>query len=149
MLDSPSSQWSGSAGAIYPLLARFEKRGLVRSRRSMRGDRAGWLYTLTAAGRERFRAWLGPPLTAEVVSITADPLRTRVYFLKALSSRERAAFFASARAALEQHLEEIAVAPALDEFDQLALRGAMRLTRARLAWLDEVRRATSVSRRRP
>jgi len=140
MLESPSSHWSGSAGAIYPLLARFEARGLVRSRQAMRGERESWVYSLTAAGRARFRSWLGPPLTADVISIAADPLRTRMFFLGALSPRERAAFFASAREALERHLEELVPAPGMDGFDRLALRGAIRLTRARLAWLEEARR---------
>ena len=147
LLDSPSSHWSGSAGAVYPLLARFERRGLVRSRKAMRGDREGWLYALTPAGRGRFRAWLGPPITPDVVSITPDPLRTRVHFLGALSPRRRAAFFAAARAALELHLEELRAAPLADEFDRLALRGALRLTRVRLAWLEEVRRTLAARRR--
>lgn len=140
MLESPSSQWSGSAGAIYPLLQRFEERGLVRSRKAMRGERESWLYTLTAGGRGRFREWLGPPLTPDVVSITADPLRTRMYFLGALSTRERSAFIASARATLRRHLEELETSSAREVFDRLALRGAIRMTHARLAWLDEVRR---------
>jgi DNA-binding PadR family transcriptional regulator len=139
LLDSPSSHWSGSAGAIYPLLARFEKRGLVSARKSMRGDRAGWLYSLKAAGRERFLAWVGPPLTEEVVSIAPDPLRTRVHFLGGLTPRRRDAFLTASRAALERHLETLAHTPDMDEFDELARRGAVRLTRARIAWLDEVR----------
>ena len=108
LLQSPSSHWSASSGAIYPLLARFEERGLVRSRKAMRKNRAGWRYALTAAGRKRFLAWLGPPLAGEIVSIAADPLRTRVYFLGALSGQERAAFLASARAVLKRHLAELA-----------------------------------------
>jgi hypothetical protein len=48
LLQSPSSHWSASAGAIYPLLARFEERGLVRSRKAMHKNREGWRYSLTA-----------------------------------------------------------------------------------------------------
>lgn len=143
MLESPSLQWSGSAGAIYPLLERFEERGLVRSRKAMRGERESWLYTLTAGGRGRLREWLGPPLMPDVVSITADPLRTRMYFLGALSTRERSAFIASARTALQRHLAELENCSAMDVLDRLALRGAIRMTHARLAWLDEVRRVVA------
>lgn len=141
LLQSPSSHWSGSAGAIYPLLARFAERGLVRSRKQARGDRDGWHYALTAKGRERFLAWLGPPLTGEVVSIAPDPLRTRVFFLGALSPAKRKAFFDSARAVLERHLEDLGRQGVADDLDRLALAGAVRLTHARLAWMEEVRRA--------
>ena len=147
LLQSPSSHWSASAGAIYPLLARFEERGLVRSRKAMHKNREGWRYSLTEAGRKRFIAWLGPPLAGEVVSIAADALRTRVYFLGALSDQERAAFLASARAVLKRHLAELSPLPGMDEFDRLALQGAVRLTRARLGWLEDVRRALTTRRR--
>jgi DNA-binding PadR family transcriptional regulator len=141
LLDSPSSHWSGSAGAIYPLLARFEGRGFVTSRKSMRGDRAGWLYALKAAGRKRFLEWIGPPLADEVVTIAADPLRTRVHYLSALPARRRAAFLSAARAALERHMEQLVPIADMDEFDLLALDGGIRLTRARIQWLEQVSRA--------
>jgi len=147
LLDSPSSHWSGSAGAVYPLLARFEERGLVRSKKAMQGDRAGWLYSITPAGRGRLLAWLGPPIAPDVVSITPDPLRTRVYFLSALAPRRRAAFFTAARAALEEHMAVLAAEDSPDEFDRLALRGAIALVRARIAWLEDVRRALSRRKR--
>jgi DNA-binding PadR family transcriptional regulator len=147
LLDSPSSHWSGSAGAIYPLLARFEKRGLVSARKSMRGDRAGWLYSLRSAGREKFLAWVGPPLAQEVVAIAPDPLRTRVHFLKGLTPRRREAFFAASRAALEQHIDALVRMPEMDEFDVLAMNGAIRVARARIAWIDDVRVALSKSKR--
>src|SRR5215510_939473 len=93
MLDSPSSHWSGSAGAIYPLLERLERRGLVVSRQAARGDRRVCSYGQTSLGSRHFLRWLGPPLEREVVSIAVDPLRTRIHFLGALTPRRRAAFF--------------------------------------------------------
>ena len=147
LLDSPSLHWSGSAGAVYPLLARFEERGFVRSKKEMHGDRAGWLYTLTASGRRCFLVWLGPPVAPEVVSITPDPLRTRSYYLDALSPGRLAAFFAQGRKALKEHLRVLTAQKAEDDLERLALRGAARLTRARLAWIEEVRRALGRNRR--
>jgi DNA-binding PadR family transcriptional regulator len=143
LFDSPSLHWSGSAGAVYPLLARLEERGFVRSKKTMRGDRVGWPCSITPAGRARLLAWLGPPIAPDVVAITPDPLRTRLYFLSALDSRRRATFFTQARAALEEHLAVLAAEETPDEFDRLALRGALALTRARIAWLEQVRRALS------
>lgn len=138
MLDSPSTHWSGSAGAIYPLLARLEKRGLVRARGSSRGDRESHAYALTRTGRERLLAWIEPPFEPDVVSIAMDPLRTRVYFLGALPPVRRRVFLRQARAELERHLEDLAAEPVEDDYDRQALRGGLRVTRARIAWLDEL-----------
>ena len=84
LIDSPSSHWSGSAGAVYPVLERLEARGLVRSRRADTGDREGWSCALTPAGRAALQAWLGPPFGPDVLALEADPLRTRAHFLGAL-----------------------------------------------------------------
>ena len=143
MLDSPSSHWSGSAGAIYPLLERLETRGIVTSRKTARGDRQHWLYELTTKGLDAFLAWLAPPLEHDLISIAPDPLRTRMYFLGVLPPSRRAAFLTQARAKLEQHIAEIKEPPDADQFDRLAVAGAIRLTRARIAWLDDVQRALS------
>jgi DNA-binding PadR family transcriptional regulator len=140
MLDSPSSHWSGSAGAIYPLLERLEKRGLVRSRPAARGDREGWHYELTRRGRERFLDWLGPPFAPDVVCLAADPLRTRAHFMGALPARKRAKFLTDARAELERHLRALKVEPDFDDYDRIAMRAAIRVTRAKMQWIDEVGR---------
>lgn len=141
LLDSPSSHWSGSAGAIYPLLERLERRGAVVSRKSARGDREHWTYELTDPGREVFLEWLAPPLNYDIVSLAPDPLRTRMYFLGALSPKRRAAFLFEAREKLVAYIQELEEARQDDEFDRLATRGAIRATRARIAWLDDVARA--------
>lgn len=138
MLDSPSTHWSGSAGAIYPLLERLRKREWVRSRTASQGDRESTVYGITRAGRERLLAWIEPPFEPDVVSIAMDPLRTRVHFLGALPPARRRAFLRQARAELVRHLEELASEPVTDEFDRQALRGGLRVTRARIAWLDEL-----------
>ena len=143
MLDSPSSHWSGSAGAIYPLLERLETRGIVLSRKTGRGDRQHWLYELTTKGLDAFLAWLAPPLEHDLISVAPDPLRTRMYYMGVLPPSRRAAFLAQARTKLEQHIEELKEPPDADEFDRLALAGAIRLTRARIAWLDDVQRLLS------
>lgn len=141
LLDSPSSHWSGSAGAIYPLLERLERRGVVASSKGARGDRAHWTYELTDAGRDAFMAWLAPPLAYDIISIAPDPLRTRMYFLGALSGARRTAFLAQAREKLTAYIKELEAIHADDDFDRLANKGAIRATKARIAWLDDVRRS--------
>jgi len=141
LLDSPSSHWSGSAGAIYPLLERLERRGVVASSKGARGDRQHWTYDLTDDGREALMAWLAPPLAYDIISVAPDPLRTRMYFLGALSAARRAAFLAQARDKLAAYIKELQAISQDDEFDRLATRGAIRATRARIAWLDDVQRS--------
>ena len=45
-------------GVLYPLLARLEERGLVRSTERDAGGRRRRVYAATAAGRREFRRWL-------------------------------------------------------------------------------------------
>jgi hypothetical protein len=74
-------------------------------------------------------------------------LRTRIHFLSVLQPRERARFLDAARAVLERHLAALKPDPSLDEFDLVALDGAVSVTRARMAWLEEVQRASAKRKR--
>src|ERR1700744_1955562 len=56
-LDSPSLEWSGSAGAIYPAIRRLAKAGLLRAGR-VRDARGGRRYGLTAKGEGVLTEWL-------------------------------------------------------------------------------------------
>ncbi len=149
LLDSPSSHWSGSAGAIYPLLERLERRGVVASSKGARGDRAHWTYELTDAGHDAFMAWRAPPLAYDIISIAPDPLRTRMYFLGALSGPRRATFLAQAREKLTAYIKELEAVHVDDDFDRLANKGAIRATTARIAWLDDVQRSLDGAPARP
>lgn len=139
-LVSPSSHWSGSAGAVYPLLARLLKRRLVSSRVAPRGERNAWLYAITPSGRERFLEWLQPPFDADVVSVPPDPLRTRVHFLGVLSPRQRAEMLRQALADLRRQLETLKPSAEDNTDDRRALRGAVLAARARIQWLTGLQR---------
>lgn len=99
---SPSTQWSASAGAIYPLIRKLERRRLLRSREQATGKRRRRAYVITPAGRKVLRAWVGPPLAREAISVAYDPLRTRARFLGAVPAVQRQAWV---RAAMEALLE--------------------------------------------
>jgi DNA-binding PadR family transcriptional regulator len=152
-LESPSPYWSGSAGAIYPLMARLERRLLVRSRRSVSaGGRAGRRCGLTASGRRAFRAWLLPPWPGVVTGVPADPLRTRVSFLGVLRQTERSRFFEEALAATEPAIRDHvrdrrAGRHAAEPWESVVAEGALAALRARRAWLAAARgRARSIVR---
>lgn len=143
--QSPSPHWSGSAGAIYPLVRRLESRGLIRSRAHATGGRASTLYRVTPAGMRALRGWLEPPLPETAIGVPVDPLRTRLRFLGALAPAKRAAFLAHAEVRLEGHLA--AARRDLerrrqkgDRFDCLMARGAILMLRARIAWVREAAR---------
>jgi DNA-binding PadR family transcriptional regulator len=99
---SPSTQWSASAGAIYPLVRRLERAGLLAARALRSGKRRRREYRITAAGTRALRAWVGPPLAPEAVTVAHDPLRSRARFLAVLSAPQRRAWLDAARQALDE-----------------------------------------------
>jgi DNA-binding PadR family transcriptional regulator len=150
-LDSPSPYWSGSAGAVYPLLARLEGRGFVRAQAHSAGRRASRRFALTPRGRRMLGRWLGPPLPAWILGIPMDPLRTRMGFLGALPAAQQASFLAEAERKARVHLEaarrEMASGRAgRDLYDRLVSRGAVTSLEARLTWLRGARRCLGRSR---
>lgn len=107
MADSPSTQWSASAGAIYPLVRRLEKRGLLKSL-AARGDaRNARRYAATPRGVAALRTWIGPPLPEAAITVAYDPLRSRARFLGALGPDERRAWIAAALDALNVVAERV------------------------------------------
>jgi DNA-binding PadR family transcriptional regulator len=157
-LDSPTLQWSGSAGAIYPLLARMKRRGLVRAVSRPTGRRPAQVYSITAKGVAALQRWLKPPFPPRDVAATIDGLRTRTYFLLALSAADRRKFFAAAERAIAQEVRRgVALLSTdyarADPLAPLAIRGSIMIARARLQWIKELARGvarlkeTSPSRR--
>ncbi len=101
LAESPSTQWSASAGSIYPLAARLEKAGYLRGRARRTGKRARRELTLTPKGLRALRTWIGPVMAPEAATVTHDPLRSRARFLGALTPAQRRAWVRAARATLD------------------------------------------------
>lgn len=88
--ESPSEFWSGSAGAVYPLVKRLQARGLLASASGADGKRARSDLSLTPAGVAAMRDWL---LDAQrAAEIGFDPLRTRAVYLDLVGDAERRVF---------------------------------------------------------
>lgn len=143
--DSPSSHWSGSAGSIYPLVDRLERRELLRSSAQTQGRRKSRAVSVTEEGRRVLVDWLRPPISEQAVAVHFDGLRTRMFFLEVLTPKQRVRFLEDTEERLVQAVESArayaqSFRDAGDEFGWLAARGALRVTRARLAWIREVRR---------
>jgi DNA-binding PadR family transcriptional regulator len=141
---SRSARFSGSAGAIYPLVARLERAALLHSQSDRRSRQRRRLYEITPAGRRRLVTWLSPPFREQDVGALHDPIRTRVYFLAALPARERRRFLDEAEAGLRRTLDLmkqdlVGYRRAGSHLSVLAMRGAIGLARAQLRWLVAIR----------
>jgi DNA-binding PadR family transcriptional regulator len=96
--QSSSEFWSGSAGAVYPLIKRLAARQLLSTTEALDGKRARTDYVLTAAGHAALKAWL---LDAQrACDLGFDPLRTRLVHLDQCSASERKRFIKEVKAQL-------------------------------------------------
>jgi len=142
---SQSSHWSGSGGAIYPLLQRLENAGLIAAVQAVWGSGKKKTYRVTKRGEETLRRWIGPPLPEWTAAPTFDPVRTRIAFLRAIPPARRRAFVS---AALENLQKEIDVAQALlaeprELFDRLGILGVLYELEGRRKWLQSVKKQLS------
>jgi DNA-binding PadR family transcriptional regulator len=151
--DSPSPHWSGSAGAIYPLMARLETARLLRSAAHATGDRGSRLYRLTPAGRRALERWIGPPLSGEVVGVPPDPLRMRIAILDVLPKARRRALLDEIERGVRDRLTQAEAGHAAGLaggglFDLMSL-GAIAMQRTRLEWVRSVAATLARPVRRP
>jgi DNA-binding PadR family transcriptional regulator len=145
-LRSLNPHWSGSAGAIYPLVRRLERRRWIRAATAVLDGRRTRPYRLTAGGLRIFRRWLGPPLLPRVAGVPPDPLRTRVEFLGALSRRQQVRFLAAAEREVRRHLERVQTECRSHprhprSWQSWTAVGARDMLHGRLAWLQMLGRA--------
>ncbi len=105
-LHSTSAYWSGSAGAIYPVLERLETLGLVRATELPWGSRTKKEYRASPKGRRELEGWIRPPLEPWTAAPTFDPVRTRLVFLDVLDPVERRGFIDEAERNLLEKLAE-------------------------------------------
>lgn len=141
---SNSSHWSSSAGSIYPVLSRLEALGLIAAEEASWGAGSKKQYRATAAGIASLRTWIGPPLADWTGAATFDPIRTRMYFLGALTPARRRRFVEEAERITRAELERYHASPHLttgDDYERLASRGVVYELEARLKWLREVGKA--------
>ncbi len=126
---SPSEYWSGSAGAVYPLIKRLAARGLLEPSAAAAGKRQRVDYQITAEGRAALEVWL---LDADrAAGMGFDPLRTRLGHLHLVTAEKRQAFLTEVRAISEAFAQQPAFGgqPAMIKIHQSWLK-------ARAAWLE-------------
>lgn len=125
---SPSEYWSGSAGAVYPLIKRLAARGLLEPSAAAAGKRQRLDYQITAAGRVALEAWLLDAQSAAGMGF--DPLRTRLGHLHLVSPEQRRVFLDQVRTLSE----EFAQRPAF-EGEPVMVQIHQSWLKARAMWL--------------
>ncbi|RZJ02292.1 MAG: hypothetical protein EON89_15590 [Brevundimonas sp.] len=130
---SPSSSWSGSAGAVYPAIARLARAGLIamEAGATRRGTR---LLSLTLDGEAALSAWTLDGETA--CAIGADPFRLRAGLWATAPQAERGDIARRMRAAIQAELAKLETRTGLDIVEHTGNELAIRLQRLRLDWLD-------------
>jgi len=108
-LSSPVGRFSDSPGAIYPALARLEKRGWATSRGG-KGGRRRRTYSATVAGRKALRQWLVTPIAPADVERRPDVLALRyVMTAEFCTPVETLAFLEGSCARLADHIAALKV----------------------------------------
>jgi DNA-binding PadR family transcriptional regulator len=141
-LESPSPQWSGSAGTIYPLMQRLLCRKLIRSKSCLTGKRRANRISLTASGSWTLKQWLNVRIPDWVAGVPPDPLRTRFRFFGVVGGKQLRRFLQDAYDRTQTHLAAIkadcARKRSRGQFEYLTARGALLTMQSRCAFLREV-----------
>lgn len=130
---SLSAEWSGSAGAVYPALARLKTAKLIAGREQ--DDARGTVtFTLTAAGLAAHDAWLCD--VARAAGPGSDPFRTRAALWRELPAGKRRALMQSLKKEIELRRDALtAKAPAKDAGDAITDELLLAQLEIRLRWL--------------
>lgn len=140
--NSSSTFYRKRASSTYRVAQRLVDLGFLSPVGEGVGARGDRLLEATAKGRAELRRWLTPPTPQFEVDHSMDLVRLRVFFLGALPAGEQRAFLEAALKSLKVRLvkQEEDVATASNEFEALGSLGGVYETKARMAWLEEVKR---------
>jgi len=135
--QSPSSSWSGSAGAVYPAIARLIRAGLIDAQpgTSKRGTR---LLSLTPAGHAALEQWFCDADAA--CTIGADPFRLRAGLWNTLDEDRRREVIAAMKVAVTAEMAKLDNRDDLDPVERTGNDLARALQSMRMAWLDQAER---------
>ncbi len=141
---SPSSHWRASAGAVYPLLARLQEEGLLRSDPDDDDGRGRRYLRITAKGDRALRSWMTSIVDLDLISEISDPVRSRVFFFDALPNPKQIELTQRLIAELERRLADAQRhldlrPPGEDLYEHLGAAGAVISAKARVEFLQHVR----------
>jgi DNA-binding PadR family transcriptional regulator len=132
-LSSPSLEWSGSSGAVYPAIRRLTAQGLVRGK-TQDSARKGSTLSLTADGVARLNAWICD--LDRAAGLGLDPFRLRSGLWEQLPAVERADGLVALLAVVEQAILDLESYKAgLDRVERRRVELSISLQHLRVAWL--------------
>jgi DNA-binding PadR family transcriptional regulator len=131
---SPSLEWQGGAGSVYPAIRRLTDRGYVTATPRQAGRKA-LLLKISEAGLAALKEWACDANRATSPGI--DPFRLRSGIWLAMGRTERVAALLSVASRLREHLSDVDPAA----FDGDAVEAArydmsVQLQRDRLEWIE-------------
>jgi len=143
-LSSSSAEWSGSAGAVYPAIARLQTAGFVAARAA--GDSRGTkTLGVARAGKTALDRWLCD--TERAAGPGLDPFRTRAGLWSELAPGARRRLMRDLKVAITRQREILASGPKpTDAADAVTMELHLALLDMRLRWLDEATRKRSTLR---
>lgn len=131
---SPSLEWSGSAGAVYPAIGKMVSSGLVKSETTSSKLKTR-LLTLTPEGEIRLNDWICDPERA--ASVGLDPFRLRAGMWDEIAPAARQMAFKALYKRIESEIETLAAQlPELDAVEAERIELAIVLQGSRLSWLN-------------
>ena len=135
-LVSQSDEWSGSAGAVYPAIARLRKARLIAAvaQKDGRGTKA---LSPTDAGIVAHDDWLCD--VARAAGPGSDPFRTRAPSWAKLPAARRRALIAALIVEIERQYDVVRATPLDDGGDAVIQELNLALLETRLNWLRRQR----------
>jgi DNA-binding PadR family transcriptional regulator len=132
---SPSIEWSGSAGAVYPAIRRLVEAGLIESTPITTGKKGSHL-SLTHDGVAALEDWICDPVRA--TSVGVDPFRLRAGLWATLDSARRADALLGLKQAVGEELARLTTTlDDLDPVERARSRWSIQLQTMRLQWLED------------
>ena len=132
---SPSIEWSGSAGAIYPAIRRLREHGLIHGELTHDG-RSTVRLSLTDAGKAAVIAWTCDPERSSSVGIDPFRLRSGIWDLLP-AERRRSALESTADAIRDNVVFLRGYQAGLDDVEAARVELSLRIQRVRLDWIAE------------
>jgi DNA-binding PadR family transcriptional regulator len=151
---TPFDHFSDSPGAVYPALARLQRKRWIAGS-APDGGRRRRAFRLTAAGRRAWRAWLGRPATRAEVVGGLELLMIRFAFMGEVLSRAAALrFLGSLIRELDRHVDELcrfreAHGAGLVPTGRWAFDAGLEGYQARAAWARRARAALARKEDKP
>lgn len=143
---SPSSSWSGSAGAVYPAIKRLIEAGLIVAGAPETGLRTRSL-SLSSGGKTALEQWFSD--VAAACSTGADPFRSRAGLWQTLDPARRAQVVVTMLGGVERELAILVGRTGLDPVEDIGNQLAIRLQQMRRDWLNQFERGSTTDEQSP